>query len=231
MKKILQYQKLDMDLKKIQRAVNTSQEKEIMNKMISYVKEAQNVSNGIENKASKVVNDYTSLKKNYEANAKKVEALTANLPKGADELKSAYAQINTLSSELFMIERNLNILIGKAKDLLKEFEVTKNNVIKARSKHKVSKENYEKLIADNEPKIAEIRAQMKSLEKEIDSALLEKYKAMKNDNIFPVYVPLLEGKACHGCRMEVASSKLNKLSTEQFITCEHCGRLIFKPSK
>ena len=231
MKTMLQYQKLDMELKKIQRTVNQSQEKDIMNKMIAYVKDAQNVSNGIENKASKVVDDYYNLKKSYETNAKKVEKLLANMPKNAEELKSAYAQINSLSSELFMIERNLNIVLNKAKELLKEFEVTKNNVIKARNKHKASKENYEKLIKDNEPKINEIKAQMKALEKEINPQIFEKYKTMKNDNIFPVFVPLLDDKACYGCRMEVASSKLNKLSSEPYITCEHCGRLIIKSSK
>ncbi len=228
---MLQYQRLDGELKKIQRTVNNSQEKEIMNKMIAYVKDAQNVSNGIENKASKVVSDYMSLKKNYDANASKVEKLIASMPSGEEELKNAYALINTLSSELFMIERNLNIVISKAKDLLKEFENTKNNVIKARNKHKVSKENYEKLIRDSEPKIAEIKSQMKTLEKDITPALLEKYKAMKNDNIFPVFVPLMDERTCAGCRMEVASGKLNKLSSEQFIVCEHCGRLIYKPSK
>ena len=231
MKTMLQYQKLDMELKKINRVVNSSQEKEIMNKMISYVKDAQNVSNGIDNQASKVVSDYLALKKSYEANIKKVEKLTASMPKNADELKSAYALINTLSSELFMIERNLNIAIGKAKDLLKEFEVTKNNVIKARSKHKASKENYEKLIAEYEPKIQEIKSQMKALEKDLNPQLFEKYKTMKGDNIFPVFVPLLDEKACFGCRMEVASSKLNKLTNEPFITCEHCGRLIYRTKK
>ena len=225
---MLQYQKLDMELKKIQRSINTSEEKEVMNKMINYVKEAQNVSNVIEGKANKLVNDYFALKKSYDANAKKVEKLIANMPKNEEELKSAYAQINSLSSELFMIERNLNIVIGKAKECLKEFETTKNNVIKARSKHKASKENYEKLIKDTEPKIAEIKAQLKALEKDVNPILFEKYKSMKNDNIFPVFVPLLDGKACYGCRMEVASSKLNKLSTEPYISCEHCGRLIIK---
>ena len=217
-----------MELKKIQRSINTSEEKEVMNKMISYVKEAQNVSNVIESNAGKLVNEYLELKKNYDANIKKVDELTSKMPTGEEELKRAYATINTLSSELFMIERNLNIILGKAKECLKEFETTKNNVIKARSKHKASKENYEKLIAETEPKINEIKAQLKAMEKDIEPALLEKYRAMKNDNIFPVYVPLLDGKACYGCRMEVASSKLNKLSTEPFITCEHCGRLIFK---
>ena len=62
------------------------------------------------------------MKKNYEVNTKKVEALTSNMPKNEEELKRAYATINTLSSELFMIERNLNIVLGKAKECLKEFE-------------------------------------------------------------------------------------------------------------
>ena len=225
---MLQYQKLDMELKKIQRSINSSEEKEVMNKMISYVKEAQNVSNVIENKASKLVNDYFNLKKSYDNNVKKVEKLTSSMPKNEEELKSAYAQINSLSSELFMIERNLNIVINKAKETLKEFEVTKNNVIKARSKHKTSKENYEKLLKDTEPKINEIKAKMKAMEKDINPSLFEKYKSMKNDNIFPVFVPLLDGKTCYGCRMEVASSKLNKLQSEPFIHCEHCGRLICK---
>lgn len=217
-----------MELKKIQRSINVSEEKEVMNKMINYVKEAQNVSNAIESRANKLVNDYFQLKKNYDNNAKQVEKLIAKLPDNEEELKKAYALINTLSSELFMIERNLNIVITKAKECLKEFETTKNNVIKARSKHKTSKENYEKLVKDAEPKINEIKAQMKALEKSVTPSLMEKYKQMKNDNIFPVFVPLLDGKSCYGCRMEIASSKLNKLSSEPFIACEHCGRLIVK---
>lgn len=217
-----------MELKKIQRSINVSEEKEVMNKMINYVKEAQNVSNAIESRANKLVNDYFQLKKNYDNNAKQVEKLIATLPDNEEELKKAYALINTLSSELFMIERNLNIVITKAKECLKEFETTKNNVIKARSKHKTSKENYEKLVKDAEPKINEIKAQMKALEKSVTPSLMEKYKQMKNDNIFPVFVPLLDGKSCYGCRMEIASSKLNKLSSEPFIACEHCGRLIVK---
>jgi len=229
MKKILQYQKIDMELKKLQRSVNSSEEKEVMNKMMAYVKEAQNVSNGLEGKAGKMMEEYQTLKKNYDDNVKKIQTLTSKTDfKSEEEFKNAYTQINTLSSELYMIERNLNIFINRAKQLLKDFEITKNNVIKARGKFKASKENYEKSVSAVEPKIAELKAQLKALESECDPALLEKYKAMKNDRIFPVFVPLLDGKTCYGCRMEMASSKLNKLNTERFIVCEHCGRLIYK---
>lgn len=229
MKTILQYQKVDMELKKLMRSVNSSEEKEVMNKMMAYVKEAQNVSNGLENKAIKVLEEYQNLKKNYDDKVKKIQTLTSKTDyKSEEDFKVAFAQINTLSSDLYMLERNLNIFINKAKQLLKDFEVTKNNVIKARGKFKTSKENYEKSVSAVEPKIEELKAQLKALEKTCNPVLLEKYKAMKNDHIFPVFVPLLDGKNCAGCRMEMASSKLNKLSTEPYIVCEHCGRLIFK---
>lgn len=229
MKQMLQYQKIDMELRKLNRQVNASEEKEVMNKMMAYVKDAQNVSNGLEGKAGKLIDEYLNLKNNYDENIKKVQKLTSTTNyKSDEEFKNAYNQINTLSSELYMIERNLNIFINKAKQLLKDFEVTKNNVIKARGKYKASKENYEKSVSDLEPKINELKAQRKALEKSIDPVLLEKYKSMKNDNIFPVFVPLLDGKTCYGCRMEIASSKLDKLNSVEFITCEHCGRLIYK---
>lgn len=229
MKEILQYQKIDMELKKLNRQVNASEEKEVMNKMMAYVKDAQNVSNGLEVKAGKIIEEYLNLKKNYEDNVNKVQKLTAKADyKSEEEFREAYSQINALSSDLYMIERNLNIFINKAKQLLKDFEVTKNNVIKARGRYKSSKENYEKSISAVEPKINELKAQRKALEKDIEPALLEKYKTMKADNIFPVFVPLLDGKACYGCRMELASSKLNKLNSDGYITCEHCGRLIYK---
>lgn len=232
MKTILQYQKVDFELKKLQRSVNASEEKDVMNKMMAYVKEAQNVSNGLEVKAGKALEEYQNLKKNYDENVKKIQVLTSKTDfKSEDEFKDAYKEINTLSSDLYMIERNLNIFINKAKQLLKDFEVTKNNVIKARGKFKTSKENYEKSVSAVEPKIEELKTQLKALEKTCSPALLEKYKTMKNDHIFPVFVPLLDGKTCAGCRMEIASGKLNKLGAEPYVVCEHCGRLIYKNQK
>lgn len=227
MDKILQYQKLDIELHKLIRATENCEEKAVMNKMIAYVKDAQNKSMAIESGAKKVVDDYKDLRAQYDENYKKVQTLTSNSDYKNIDYKSVYNQINALSSELFMIERNLNIVINKAKELLKSFEVTKNNVLKARSKHKESKDKYEALLSTYQPKIETTKKEMKQLEKEVEPALLEKYRAIKNDKVFPVFVSL-DGKLCGGCRMEIASGTLNKLANSKFITCEHCGRVIYK---
>ncbi len=227
MEKILQYQRLDIELHKLIRATENSEEKAVMNKMIAYVKDAQNKSTAIENNAKKVVDDYKNLRKKYDACNKEIQTITSNSDYQNINYDQTYKRINSLSSELFMIERNLNMTINRAKELLKEFEVTKNNVIKARGRHKESKDKYEQLIASYAPKIEETKKQMKELEKVIEPKQLEKYRSIKNDKIFPVLVPL-QNNLCGGCRMEIASGKLNKLSSEPFIICEHCGRVIYK---
>ncbi len=227
MDNILQYQRLDIELHKLIRATESSEEKVVMNKMIAYVKDAQNKSGAIENNAKKVVEDYKTLRKKYDECNKKVQVLTSNSDYNNIDYAETYKKINALSSELFMIERNLNITINRAKELLKEFEVTKNNVIKARTRHKESKDKYEQLLSSYAPKIEKVKKEMKDLEKIIDPKQMEKYRSIKNDKIFPVLVPL-QNNLCGGCRMEIASGKLNKLSTEPYIICEHCGRVIYK---
>ena len=75
-------------------------------------------------------------------------------------------------------------------------------------------------------KIQEIENKMKSLEKDLNPELFAKYKAIKNDKIFPVFVSFANGN-CSGCRVEIPTSKINKLKSEGSIVCEQCHRIIY----
>ena len=76
------------------------------------------------------------------------------------------------------------------------------------------------------PKVKEIEQKLKALEPSLDKDLYAKYKASKADKIFPVYVPFAGGH-CSGCRVEIPTSKVNKLKTEGKIICEGCHRVIY----
>lgn len=228
MEKILKYQELDSKLQQLEKKISTSNEKSVMNQMISYVKDAQNKSLELEQKAKKMMEEYVALKKEYDKNVLTIKELTS---KNSDELTAAqmdqiFNQINLVSSNLYMIERNLNIQLVNIKGILKEFETTKNGVIKARAKHKESKEKYESLVATIDPQIESIKKEMLALESSIEPKLLTKYKAVKHDNVFPVFVPVSNGN-CGGCRMALPMGKLDKIKAEGYIVCEQCGRVIF----
>jgi fructoselysine-6-P-deglycase FrlB-like protein len=112
------------------------------------------------------------------------------------------------------------------KNILKEFENTKIAAIKAKETHKESKAKYEALVAEINPKMEAVKKEMLALEGSINEKLLAKYKAVKRDNVYPVFVTLNNGN-CGGCRMMIPMGKVNKIKTDGYIVCEHCGRVIY----
>lgn len=229
MNKILEYQKLDAEKIRIEKSLNNIEERQVMNKMIAFVKDAQNKSLQIEQSSKKLIEDYENLRKSYETNTSNIEKLTktnvSSMTK--EELDACLKKVNALSSELFMIERNIGILIQKINEKLKEFEATKNSAGKARAKHKEAKAKYDAKVEEIEPKISEIDKKLSAMEKEIPAEIMAKYKGLKNDGIFPILVPL-QDKTCGGCRMEIPSKTLDKLKNTDVIQCEHCRRIVYK---
>ncbi len=220
--KILKYQDLDKQARALEKESSNMEEKQIMNKMIAFVKDAQNKSLGLENSAKQLVDDYKKTKSEYETTLKNIQKLV-NEESHNDK---TFNLINTYSSDLYMLERKLNIIVTKTQEILKQFGAAKNNVLKAKQKHKECKEKYESKIKEINPKIEKIRQEQKKLESEIDDKVLTKYKSVLHDNIFPVFVPV-SNKSCGACRIEIPMGKLNKLKNDGYIICEQCGRFIY----
>lgn len=228
MKEILEYQRLDIELRKVKKSSSENLDTTNINKLKAYIMEASEKGKNLENGAKDLLQEYSKMKDEYDRNYKKVQELTARSLESIEmnDVDGILAEINNLSQQLFLLERNINLFITKIKNSLKEFEVTKNNMIKAKQKYNDMKSKYEKGLEVTAPKIKEIEDKMKAKEKTIDPELLAKYKSMKNDKIFPVFVSLNDGH-CAGCRVEIPTSKINKLRTDGKIVCEQCHRIIY----
>ena len=228
MKKIIEYQKLDLELNKLKRSSLKNEDRNNLTKLKGYIVEYQGKGIQLENDAKALLEEYTKLKSQYEANGKKVQKLldTDISSITLEEIDNYFSTLNSLSNELFMLERNIDIIITKINTSLKNFDTTKKNIIKAKEKFKECKEKCEKDTLAVAPKIKAIEEKMKVLESEIDAGLLAKYKTIKNDKIFPVFVENNDGH-CNGCMVEIPTSKLNKLKNDGTIVCEQCHRIIF----
>ena len=228
MNNILQYQAIDMDLEKLIRQKDNFEEIKLIEKMKSIVKNAQNNSIRLDNDAEKLLKEYNKLKDTYNKQFEEIQELTnKDVSKmSKEEINEYLVKINSISSELFMIEHSLNVVITKISNALKDFENNKKTALIARNKHKEAKEEYNNKIKSLEPKIAKYLQDLKALEPKQNPELFAKYKAYKNDGIFPVFVPLQNG-ACGYCRMELPKNKLDQLKKDNYIICEHCRRIIF----
>lgn len=228
MKEILEYQQLDIELTRLNKASNENLDNSNMDKYKALIKEASDKSKMLESTAEKMLSEYVKMKDVYEKTYKKVQALSSKSLDSIDggDFNDILSQTNSLSQELFNLERGLNLFITKIKKILKEFEDTKNAMISAKAKFAEAKNKYESGIAVIAPKKKAIIEKMKEMEKTIDSTLLTKYKNMKGDKIFPVFTSLNNGH-CSGCRVEIPTSKINKLKSEGTIVCEQCHRIIY----
>ncbi len=220
---------MDLELERLNKQKDNLEELKVIDKMRNVVKEAQGKSIKMENDAKSLLDEYNQLKAKYEKQHKEIQRLT-NLDVNSMDKSQIYdtlTKINSISSEIFMIERNLNIIINKIGRALKDFETNKNQAVMARNKHKEAKDQYSAKVAQIEPKIAKLQEELKAKEKELDQTLFAKYKTMKNDGIFPVFAKLTND-ACGYCRIEVPKNKLDNLKGNNTIICEHCRRIIYR---
>lgn len=230
MNKIIEYQKLDAELVALDKQIETSKEHEVLGKMGSIYKEMQTKLLALEESAKKLHEEYAESFSAYQENLAKVKKLAdakvENLSE--DKLNAQLETANKISSDLFMLERKLNQVLLNMNNALKEFELTKNKGLMAKNKYGEAKQALENLKAEVEPKKEAINKQLAKLEAGLDKNLFAKYKALKHDNVFPPFVPLQVNR-CGYCRMELPSNKINELKTVDFIICEQCRRVIYKP--
>ena len=226
--KILEYQKLDYKLSTLERKGTSTKEQEALSKLSAMYKDVQNKLVALESQAKELHDTYQATYKEYEGHIKKVNTLTGADTENLDEaaLAEKLESANKISSDIFMLERKLNQILTNSNAVLKEFETAKTTGIQVRKRHADAKAALEQTKASAEPEKEELARQLKTMEGGLDKALFEKYKAMKHDNVFPVFVPLVD-KRCGYCRVELPSSKIDELKNVENIVCEQCARLIY----
>lgn len=228
LKSILEYQKKDSELIKLERSLSSSENKKIFTQMVNVVKEAQNQSSALETQAGEIINAFNSLKKTYSDNTKTANILAnKNMDTITEEEIISIEDIaKTITNNLSILEKKLLTQAEKVRNILSNFDSAKKRYNQARDKYNKHKELYDKEVEAISPEIAQKTEEVKKLESNLDSALLSKYKHKRQDRIYPVFVPCLD-KSCGGCRMELPSASFANLKKDGLLECEHCRRIIY----
>lgn len=227
--KILEYQKVDSGLFNLERQLRQNANKKTADEMAASARQAQNRTAELENKASALLKDIETIKKQFEAQESKLNEITSkNLDKLTKaEIDGYLALKDKLAQNLNILDRNLTKLAENVSATLTDFNKTAKVFNAARDKMMTSKQAYEADLAKIEPEKVRLEGELKQLEKGIDGQLLEKYKKRRADNLFPILVPLLNGNSCGGCHMELSFAQVSKIKQEGLLSCEHCRRLIY----
>lgn len=227
--KLLDYQKKDSELIKLERQLYNNEDRKIFNQMINVVKDAQNKSAHLEKQAGDLINVYNNLKQTYEENIKSANIISNRKLEDAsiDDIENIEHVAETIVNNLSILEKKLLQQAERVNSVLIEFEKTRKNYNIARDKYNKHKELFDAESKKVEPILAEKQNEIKKLEQGIEPSILAKYKQRRADRIFPVLVPCVD-KTCGGCRMELPSASLSTLKNNGILECEHCRRIIYE---
>lgn len=226
--KMLEYQKLDGNLLALEREVENDPAKQNLMRAMSLAKDSQSQLISLDETASKAIKDYESGKKEFE----KYFAELDNFNKedfsslSAEDLNAKLDEINALSTKLASLERGLSLQAENIGKIIKNSDHFKKSIIINKQKYNENKEVFEEKSRKYTPQIEKLKKQMLEMEKEIDPKFLAKYKHLRQDRIFPIFVPL-NGNSCGGCSMEIPSALMNKLKINGYLECEQCRRYVY----
>lgn len=230
--KIIEYQKKDAELFKIENQLAKSEYKKNYQDMISVVKKAQEKSSYLENQAGLILKEFNMLNKTFEENNLNVEKLAnKNLSKLSDnEFDNLTKTIGALTNNLNILEKKILQIAEKLNVSLNEFDVAKKNYGVAKAKYTENKKKYDELVASKQPETEKIKSELLAMEKSIDAKLLAKYKQNRQDKIFPVFAPL-SNRSCGVCMLELSSVEVDKVKNQGYLECENCHRIIYFDNK
>ena len=126
-KKILEYQKKDAELIKLERKLAQDENKKIYTQMISIVKDTQNKSASLEKQAGDLITIYENLKKQYNDNLTYVNKISGkNIDTSSlADLEALQEIAQTILNNLVLLEKKMIAQAEKVNAILVDFEQTK----------------------------------------------------------------------------------------------------------
>ncbi|MDE5990023.1 MAG: hypothetical protein K2H36_00380 [Clostridia bacterium] len=228
--KILKYQEVDMKLFKLENELKTS---EPAKKMIFYQNATKQSYETLTRLNEIAETAMENIKKNMSALAeidKQIEEIaTGDLP-DCDEKQLDYfaKQLEKLEQQADDLEREMSRINKELSETNSKYKKEYEQAGKSSKSYRAYTEEFNNLKKEKSVEAGEIMRELKDLEKDINTLLLDKYKKVKANKKRPVFVPFIKPCSCGGCGMEIASDIIDKLSEGLKIQdCPNCGRIIY----
>ena len=228
--KILNYQKVDEELFKVEQKLLNSTFRKKANELSAIAKKAQVRSTELESEAEKLIAEIEDIKSKYNLNKSKSDELLATDIESLkiEELEKLSALKGKVAQNLNILEKMLQKSAESVNRILSEFNKAKKTFDEARTQYALCKQKIDEETKTLEPQKEKLKKQLQNMEKEVDADIMAEYKKKRNDNIFPVIVPLEGNNFCGRCRMELPKVAISHIKEKGVIVCEHCKRFIYQ---
>jgi len=180
MQKLKEYQKLDMEKRRIEQEILDSSDRKNAKEMQNKLKEYQANIFDLEKKADNVTHRYEELVKALDKFAKDIKVEAGNVGQVKEEsLDNEVNSIKRVKDSLIKIEKEIAALQKVATQITNDNAFIMKNAVIANKNLAVYKERYNATKQSHEPEINELASKMAKLEGGIDKTLFAKYKVIR----------------------------------------------------
>ena len=230
--KMLQYQKTDIVVYKLEREYQQSKERELLMRCKKAFEDKKSTLIGLSKELDNTLATITKLSETidelvksgsewngFDANAVATEEELAKIEKDFADYEAKVAE---LSKELTKAVKKEDEIAYENKRLNEEMEVLNNDF---RHLTGLLKKKEADMLEKAKPHVKIL----KTLAPDIDKKLFEKYQELRKGRKMPAIVPYNEG-CCGGCGMDISIEVGKKLVNAYDVAeCTHCGRIVYKP--
>lgn len=224
---LLEYQKTDAQLRKIEQEIGTSEERKKYMQAKKFVDAAMEKIDSQDKRAAELAKMRDELETRCEDFAKQIEEYSdlEEMVEGGGDLgfykKNALALLDRIRS----VKAEIDKIAKESTAVFEEFKTLRDQVGKKQAEREEYKGKFDELKGKYANEVKEIKTRLDALSAKFKPEILEKYKAKRKEGIFPIFVPLKDGRCV--CGMDLSLAQQGKLSGGGVIECEHCRRFIY----
>lgn len=225
---LLEYQKVDAQLRKIEQEVAASEEQK---------KYAQ---------ANKFMKSAPERFEAQDRRAAELAALREDLIRRAEDISKQIAEYSELEEmveeggDVSFYKKNAQALLDRLRGLrsemqklnadiastVEEYDRFKKQGATMQKQYKEYKAKRDELVNTHKDEVNSLRARLAEIAKKIPEDTLAKYQQKRKENIFPIIAPL-NGNMCV-CGMDFPLALQERLAGGNVVECEHCRRFVYK---
>lgn len=225
---MLKYQDADAGLRKIEIELSGNEARKKAVSAKKYLESVEENITKLDVKAAELAHIFESLQAESKLLDEQREEFMGAIEQAEDE--NALAYLSKKTDELYNKIKSLSQEAAKVADAMqavyKEYAGIRSNVKAAQTQYSDNVKIYNELKASRQDEMKRIEDELKTLEKDVDAGLLERYKAKRKNKIFPILFEA-KGDFCGACNMELPKSTLSRLKNGEIIECDQCGRLLY----
>ena len=226
---MLEYQKLDIALMRLENELRQSQAAKEYTANKTTLTNAQEQVLKQNRDAGEMTTQMESLIAEYDAIEKELKEAEGAVPDVDNAVAADFfvRNVQKLVNRLKVLASEISKMSAKIVELNQSYAATMTAGKEAKKKLALCREAYEAEKSKFMPQATELQKKIAEAEQGCSEEFLTVYKRLRKLKKIPVIVPLV-GSNCGGCFMEVAGDILVTLGAKPFVECPSCGRILYK---